>query len=133
PASLTSYPSLFRPRRAGARGPRRPFPTRRSSDLVVPFAPGHRTAAHIMPVLLPDGCDRPRVMAEMRAAGVQTSVHFPAIHQFEYYRRAHGGVSLPNTERFSARQLTLPLHPALEPGDVERVVSALREAIRAAR
>jgi dTDP-4-amino-4,6-dideoxygalactose transaminase len=102
-------------------------------EVVVPFAPGHRTAAHIMPVLLPDGCDRPRVMAEMRAAGVQTSVHFPAIHQFEYYRRAHGAVSLPNTERFSARQLTLPLHPALEPGDVERVVSALREAIRAAR
>jgi dTDP-4-amino-4,6-dideoxygalactose transaminase len=106
---------------------------REAPEIVVPFDPGHRTSAHIMPVLLPEGCDRPKVMAEMRAAGVQTSVHFPAIHQFEYYRRSYGDVLLPNTARFSARQLTLPLHPALDTADVERVVVALRAAVGAAR
>jgi dTDP-4-amino-4,6-dideoxygalactose transaminase len=100
-------------------------------EIVVPFDPAHRTSGHIMPVLLPEGCDRPKVMAEMRAAGVQTSVHFPAIHQFEYYRRSYGEISLPNTVRFSERQLTLPLHPALNTADVERVVAALRRAVGA--
>jgi dTDP-4-amino-4,6-dideoxygalactose transaminase len=102
---------------------------REAPGVVVPFDPAHRTSGHIMPVLLPDGCDRPRVMAEMRAAGVQTSVHYPAIHQFDYYRRSYGSISLPSTERFSERQLTLPLHPALSASDVERVVAALSRAV----
>jgi dTDP-4-amino-4,6-dideoxygalactose transaminase len=102
---------------------------RDTPQILVPFEPGHRTSGHIMPVLLPEGCDRAKVMAEMRAAGVQTSVHFPAIHQFEYYRRSCGEIFLPHTEGFSQRQLTLPLHPALDTGDVERVVAALSRAV----
>jgi dTDP-4-amino-4,6-dideoxygalactose transaminase len=101
-------------------------------EVEVPFDPAHRTSGHIMPVLLPEGCDRPKVMAEMRAAGVQTSVHYPAIHQFDFYRRSYGQNSLPNTERFSERQLTLPLHPGLSAGDVDRVVAALSRALSAA-
>jgi dTDP-4-amino-4,6-dideoxygalactose transaminase len=105
---------------------------REAPEIVVPFDPGQRTSGHIMPVLLPEGCDRPKVMAGMRAAGVQTSVHFPAIHRFEYYRRSYGEISLPSTERFGERQLTLPLHPALDAADVDRVVAALRRAVSAA-
>jgi dTDP-4-amino-4,6-dideoxygalactose transaminase len=101
-------------------------------EVEVPFDPAHPTSGHIMPVLLPEGCDRPKVMAEMRAAGVQTSVHYPAIHQFDFYRRSYGQISLPNTERFSERQLTLPLHPGLSAGDVDRVVAALSRALSAA-
>ncbi len=96
------------------------------------FDAGHVTSGHIMPVLLPEGTDRAAVMASMRAAGVQTSVHYPAIHQFDYYRRAFAPVSLPRTEQFSLRQLTLPLHPALSADDVDRVVAALRKALDAA-
>jgi dTDP-4-amino-4,6-dideoxygalactose transaminase len=107
----------------------RPELHRRAPQVRVPFAPEHRTSGHIMAVLLPDGCDRTAVMGAMRAAGVQTSVHYPPIHQFDYYRRSHGRISLPNSERFGERQLTLPLHPALNAGDVERVVSALGRAV----
>jgi dTDP-4-amino-4,6-dideoxygalactose transaminase len=95
----------------------------------VPFEPNHPTSGHIMPVLLPHGCDRTTVMAVMLAAGVQTSVHYPAIHQFDYYRRRFCGVRLPLTEEFSRRELTLPLHPALRPCDVDRVVTTLGNAL----
>ena len=95
----------------------------------VPFSAEHPTSGHIMPVLLPDGTDRAAVMAAMRAAGVQTSVHYPPIHRFGYYKRTFGDVSLPVTERFAARELTLPLHPGLGVEDVERVVAALRKAL----
>jgi dTDP-4-amino-4,6-dideoxygalactose transaminase len=104
---------------------------REAPEVDVPFDPAHRASGHIMPVLLPEGCDRPAVMARMRAAGVQTSVHYPAIHRFDYYRRSHGETSLPTTERFSERQLTLPLHPALSVADVERVVAALGREVNA--
>lgn len=104
---------------------------REAPEVEVPFGPAHETSGHIMPVLLPDGCDRSSVMAAMRAAGVQTSVHYPAVHQFDYYRRSYGRIALPHTERFAERQLTLPLHPALSVADVERVVAALLRALSA--
>jgi dTDP-4-amino-4,6-dideoxygalactose transaminase len=93
------------------------------------FPADHPTSGHIMPVVLPPGCDRAAVMAAMRAAAVQTSVHYPAIHQFTYYRERFGDIRLPHTEQFSSRELTLPLHPALTLADIDRVVSALREAL----
>jgi dTDP-4-amino-4,6-dideoxygalactose transaminase len=94
-------------------------------EVVVPFDPHHLTSGHIMPVVLPPGCDRGAVMAAMRAAGIQTSVHYPAIHQFTYYQDEYGGITLPHTEDFSLRELTLPLHPALDAADVDRVAGAL--------
>ncbi len=99
--------------------------------VVVPFDPGHPTSGHIMPVVLPDGCDRAAVMASMRAAAVQTSVHYPPIHRFSYYTGRFGDLALPNTERFARQELTVPLHPALDPADVDRVVAALGEALAA--
>jgi dTDP-4-amino-4,6-dideoxygalactose transaminase len=98
-------------------------------EVGVPFAGDHPTSGHIMPVVLPPGCDRAAVMAAMRAAAVQTSVHYPPIHQFTYYRERFGDIRLPHTEQFSSRELTLPLHPALSLADIDRVVSALREAL----
>jgi dTDP-4-amino-4,6-dideoxygalactose transaminase len=98
-------------------------------EVLVPFDTQHPTSGHLMPVVLPSSCDRTSVMATMRAAAVQTSVHYPAIHEFAYYRARFEGVRLPRTEEFSRRELTLPLHPALEAADVDRVVTALREAL----
>jgi dTDP-4-amino-4,6-dideoxygalactose transaminase len=99
-------------------------------EVVVPFDATHTTSGHIMPVLLPAGCDRAGVMASMREAGVQSSVHYPPIHRFDYYRRnGDRPASLPETEEFGKRELTLPLHPMLRSSDIERVIGALREAI----
>ncbi|WP_202968875.1 MULTISPECIES: DegT/DnrJ/EryC1/StrS family aminotransferase [unclassified Pseudonocardia] len=95
----------------------------------VPFEPDHPTAAHLLPVLLPPGTDRAEVAAAMRVARVQTSAHYPPVHRFSYYRDRYGDVVLPKTEEFHDRELTLPLHPRLTPGDVERVVAALAGAL----
>ena len=98
-------------------------------QVVVPFDAHHPTSGHIMPVVLPPGCDRSAVMAAMRAAGIQTSVHYPAIHQFTYYQDQYGGITLPHTEDFSLRELTLPLHPALDAADLDRVTGALASSL----
>jgi dTDP-4-amino-4,6-dideoxygalactose transaminase len=98
-------------------------------QVAVPFPADHPTAAHLLPVLLPVGADRAAVMAAMRAAGVQSSVHYPPIHRFDYYRRTFKPDPLPLTEEFGERELTLPLHPALSTADVDRVVAALRDAL----
>jgi dTDP-4-amino-4,6-dideoxygalactose transaminase len=102
-----------------------------SPALEVPFADGHATAAHIMPVLLPADNDRSLVMQRMREQNIQTSMHYPPIHTFSHYRKAFPTPPLPQTEHFCERQLTLPLHPKLSMADVDRVACALGDALRA--
>jgi dTDP-4-amino-4,6-dideoxygalactose transaminase len=99
-------------------------------EVAVPFSTPHPSAHHIMPVLLPDRTDRDLVVGCMREAGVQTSMHYPPIHRFSWYRSRFPSVSLPNTEEFCRRELTLPLHPKLEERDVEWIACALAEALR---
>src|SRR6266540_3703149 len=52
-------------------------------ELVVPFQhhPGV-SSCHLLPVLLPVGMPRQRFMEEMKARGIQTSIHYPPIHEF---------------------------------------------------
>lgn len=95
-----------------------------------PFAGWAKTAAHLMPVLLPPGADGRRVMSEMRNRGVQCSMHYPPVHLFSVYRKMFPAVSLPETERFCQRELTLPLHPGLADEDVATVAAALHESLQ---
>jgi dTDP-4-amino-4,6-dideoxygalactose transaminase len=98
-------------------------------EVVVPFDEKHETAAHLMPVLLPPGVDRQKVMANLRDEGIQSSIHYPPIHRFSYYLEKFPGVSLPKTEDFCARELTLPLHPLLTEDNVKHISDSLRKAV----
>jgi dTDP-4-amino-4,6-dideoxygalactose transaminase len=98
-------------------------------DLRVPFDEGHPTAAHLMPVLLPENCRRERVMDSLRRSGIQSSIHYPPVHMFSHYRRLYPDIFLPKSEEFCRRELSLPLHPALAPADVDLVVSRLQTAL----
>ncbi len=87
---------------------------------------------HIFPVLLPEGVDREGFIEGMRAAGVQTSIHYPPIHKFSYYRDRYPGVSLPVTEAAAAREVTLPLYPTMSEADVDTVVAAVKRSCETA-
>ncbi len=98
-------------------------------EITIPFEnhPGS-SAAHIMPVLLPEGTDRTRFMENMKAQGIQTSIHYPPIHHFTAYQQTRQS-PLPITENVARREITLPLYPAMNDKDVITVVQAIREAI----
>ena len=100
----------------------------------MPFgaAPG-RPAYHIAPVLLPENADRQAFMTAMRGQGIQTSIHYPPVHLFSYYRQRFPGLSLPVTEAAAAREVTLPLYPSMRDEDVDEVLRAAREALAAAQ
>lgn len=93
------------------------------------FTAEHPTAAHLMPVLLPAGCPREAVMDGLRGSGIQSSIHYPPAHRFSHYRKILPDIVLPRTEEFGERELSLPLHPGLEEGDVEYIVSSLKTAL----
>lgn len=99
-------------------------------QITVPFA-RHAgiSAAHLMPVLLPPGADRTSFMESMKAQMIQTSIHYPPIHTFSAYNAVEGNLSLPNTEDIGAREVTLPLYPAMSDEDVFTVVQAIAHAL----
>lgn len=94
--------------------------------------PRHRaecenTAIHILPIILPERTDRAAVMGRLKEAGIQTSIHYPPVHSFAAYRGE--GQHLPRTEDLAARQLTLPLYPAMTDEDVDTVVTFLLRSL----
>ena len=84
---------------------------------------------HIFPVLLPDNIDRKAFMDSLCGDGVQTSLHYPPIHRFSYYRERFPGVSLPNTEYVADHEVTLPLYPSMDGEAFETVIQAIQKAI----
>jgi dTDP-4-amino-4,6-dideoxygalactose transaminase len=104
--------------------------SRLNAGLELPF----RTAAgepayHIFPLLLPPGTNRQGFIDRMRALGVQTSIHYPPIHQFTYYQGRFPGLRLPQTEQAAAREITLPLYPGMNVEQVKIVTDAVERAI----
>jgi len=83
---------------------------------------------HMFQVLLPVNLAKQRweIMTRMRELGVALGIHYPAIHTTTLYRNLNlVTVPLPHTESVASRILTLPLFPAMQNGDVERVAKAL--------
>lgn len=100
------------------------------SGVGLPFTQSSGTPAyHLFPILLPEGVERTRFIDRMRDAGVQTSIHYPPVHQFSYYQSRYSAVSLPVTEAVAAREVTLPLYPAMTDADVEIVLASVRESL----
>jgi len=103
--------------------------SQRAPAVIVPFSHSRASAHHIMPVVLPEATNRQAVVDALRAAGVQTTIHYPPVHRFSYYLDRFPNVSLPRTEDFADRELTLPLHPKLEECHVDRVTRALADVL----
>jgi len=102
------------------------------SGLVMPFNshPG-TSACHLAAVILDEGLDRHSVIERLREQGIQTSIHYPPIHQFSYYQQRLGPWRrmLPLTEAAGLREITLPLYPGMTMEDIKTVVNALRSAL----
>ncbi|MGO4307829.1 DegT/DnrJ/EryC1/StrS family aminotransferase [Cupriavidus sp. RAF12] len=74
---------------------------------------------------------RKHVMEAMRERGIGTGVHYPPIHLFSHYRSLgwREGM-LPHAERIGRGIVTLPLFPAMQSADVERVCAILSETCK---
>jgi len=87
-------------------------------------------AAHLFPILLDENVDRAAFMDAMKSRRIQTSIHYPPIHQFTYYRGQMGEIHLPLTESIGAREVTLPLFSKMTEAQVGLVVEGVKEAVR---
>jgi dTDP-4-amino-4,6-dideoxygalactose transaminase len=98
--------------------------------LVIPFADCDEfTSNYIMPVVLTEGNKERRnaIREKIHEAGIQTSVHYPAIHKFSIYKDY--GAILPQTEYVTEHEITLPMYAALTMEQVDFICDTVKKAI----
>lgn len=95
---------------------------------------GDTVGYHILPVILPEGCDRDLIRRQLGKGGIQTSVHYRPVHTLTSFSGHSPATPLPVfTEALAARELTLPFYPTMTEEQVELVCVSLRDAIETGR
>ena len=92
---------------------------------------------HVLTVLVPLDevrLTRPQFMEAMKEHGIAVGVHYPAMHLFSVYKAmGYREGQFPNAERIGRQTVTLPVFPAMELTDVDRVVTAVNQVLRGGR
>ena len=78
---------------------------------------------HIYPILLDASLDRDWVRSKLIKAGIETGVHYKPNHLLSFFRQ--NGRGLRNSNKLADSIISLPLHPDLEPHQVEYVCEKL--------
>jgi hypothetical protein len=96
----------------------------------LPVADFENSNWHMFQVVLPEGVERAKFIAAMRAQDIGIGVHYPAMHLFALYRRLgwHAG-QFPHAERVGRQVVTLPLFPGMKDEDVSRVCDAAKKTL----
>ena len=102
------------------------------NGLVLPFYRYRgKPSCHLFPVLLMNRSQRDELQMKLRNAGIQTSIHYPPVHLFSYYRMVYGYSEgyLPKTEDVCQRELSLPLYPQLSLKWVQSICDLIKSLI----
>ncbi|MGZ7160798.1 MAG: DegT/DnrJ/EryC1/StrS family aminotransferase, partial [Methanobacterium sp.] len=90
-----------------------------------------RSSYHIFPILLSENIDKYKIIDGLKGKGIQTSIHYPPIHLFSYYKRKFNSNKfiLPKTEFVADNIISLPLYPDMTKEDVNYVAGSLKKLI----
>ena len=66
-------------------------------------------------------------MDYMKSQGIQTSIHYPPVHQFSFHQHLYTkSAGLKVTEDVASREVTLPLFPGMLEKDIRTVVKKIK-------
>ena len=96
----------------------------------LPIADLEQSNWHMFHLVLPDRTPRAKFMQQMLDRNIGLGYHYAAIHLFSLYRkRGFKEGMFPVAERVCRQIVTLPLFPAMNTSDVERVVNAVKQIL----
>ena len=98
--------------------------------LIIPFSDNHEFVSnYIMPIVLKNSTaeKRDQTREKLHQKGIQTSLHYPAVHLFSFYKQYD--VSLPKTEYVTNNEITLPMYGKLTEVEVKFIAETLKNAL----
>ena len=102
-------------------------------EIEIPFKEfSHSPSYHVFPILLSDSIDRGLFMEKLKGKRIQTSIHYPPIHRFSYYKSLAGrrDTELKWTDYVGDHEVTLPLYPGLSRENVQYIARSIRSALQ---
>jgi len=99
-------------------------------NIILPFAKNDEFVSnYIMPIVLKDSTAeyRDKLRDGLHSKGIQTSIHYPAVHRFTIYKQYNA--HLPNTDYVTENEITLPMYSKLTERDVQYIVESLNANI----
>ena len=102
-----------------------------NDNLIIPFKDNKNYSSnYIFPIVLKNSNreNRDEVRNKLAEAGIQTSVHYPAVHRFSIYKDNY--TDLPNTDYVSDNLITLPLYSSLNEQQVKFIAATLKEILK---
>ncbi len=100
--------------------------------LIIPFRDEAvaTSSCYVMPIMLTE----PERQGEFRRflrseRGIQTSLFYPAVHEFSAYRERFGAISLPRTELAARSEVTIPLYPHMTESQQDQVIEGIQEGL----
>jgi perosamine synthetase len=101
-------------------------------EITLPTAPDgyfHTYQAYV--ALVDQGVDRDRLIADMKAAGVETAIGTYAVHAQPYYRQRFGYREgcLPVSWRAFKHSLALPMYASMDEDTVREVAGCLKQCL----
>ncbi|MEN4017087.1 MAG: DegT/DnrJ/EryC1/StrS family aminotransferase [Methanobacterium sp.] len=101
-------------------------------EIVIPFNKYKGTFSyHIFPILLSKQISRNDLMDKLKNKGIQTSIHYPPVHVFTYYKKLFGyqeGI-LPKTEFVGKHTVSVPLYSGMSETQINLVLESIRQII----
>ena len=103
-------------------------------ELPAPPEPDTRHAYHLYTILVDEercGVARDDLLSALTERNIGAGVHYLSIPEHPYYRERFGWrpEDYPAARRIGRQTVSLPLSPALEDGDVDDVIAAVREVL----
>ncbi len=98
--------------------------------VVIPFLDNNEFVSnYIFPIVLMDSTmgRRDKIREYLHSAGIQTSVHYPAVHAFSTYKDL--GYVLPQTEYVTNNEITLPMYAALTDEQIDFIADTLERSL----
>jgi dTDP-4-amino-4,6-dideoxygalactose transaminase len=99
--------------------------------VIIPFSDNQEFVSnYIFPIVLSDSTTEKRdlVRDELHRNGIQTSLHYPAVHQFSFYKSYNA--SLPKTEYVTNNEITLPMYSKLTEQEVHFIIETLQNSLK---
>jgi dTDP-4-amino-4,6-dideoxygalactose transaminase len=100
------------------------------SQIIIPFARySDFSSNYIFPIVLvnSDYKNRDRIRDLLKSEGIQTSVHYPPVHNFSIYQKFK--TKLPVTEYFSNCMVTLPMYSTLSISQIKFIAKIIKDSL----
>ena len=91
---------------------------------------GHIYQSYV--ILVDEDANRDRIVEEMKARGVETTIGTYALHDQPFFQRQYKYKTgqLPNSHAAFTRSITLPLYPQMSDSDLDLIAKALEDTIQ---